>query len=129
MTRSLRAAATVCRRSRLTIAVMLLTAVGLGATAGAAPSRDGGEVRAFAVAYRHHVDRVESYATFEASVREQFDAQIAPHLATQRPNLVTYPEDQGLRASWPTWSVHGAHMPASSCAGERARRSPSPRSR
>lgn len=98
MARSLRAAPPVRRCTRLTIAVTLLTAIGLGAPAGAAPSRDGGELRAFAVAYRHHVDRVESYATFEASVRDQFDAQIAPHLATQRPNLVTYPEDQGLMA-------------------------------
>lgn len=54
--------------------------------------------RLFAVAYRHHVSRAESYETFERSLDQLFEAAIAPDLAGDRPNLVCFPEAMGLMA-------------------------------
>jgi predicted amidohydrolase len=83
------------RRLLLVVPLALLAVLPPAASAQPAPA---GEVRAFAVAWRHEVPRVESYDTFRTAVREQFDADIAPHLHPDRPNLVTYPEDMGLMA-------------------------------
>jgi predicted amidohydrolase len=77
----------------------LVTALSLAVLGPAVAAPQGPqEVRAFAVAWKHEVHQVESYETFRGAVRAQFDTRITPHLADDRPNLVTYPEDQGLMA-------------------------------
>jgi predicted amidohydrolase len=73
--------------------------LGIAALVAAAAAEAGDrQFRLFAVAYRHHVDRVVSYQTYRDSVRAQFLAAVAPNLAAGRPNLVTYPENQTLMA-------------------------------
>jgi predicted amidohydrolase len=75
----------------------VVPAGGAEAADGRAAARDG-RVRVHAVAWRHDVERVDSYDTFRAAVFDHARADIVPQLATDRPNLVTYPEDQGLMA-------------------------------
>lgn len=69
---------------------------------GRSPSTDDSDTRSsarlFAVAYRHHVSRAESYETFERSLDQLFEDSIAPELASDRPNLVCFPEAMGLMA-------------------------------
>jgi predicted amidohydrolase len=55
-------------------------------------------VRVVAVAYRHSPDRVASYETFRASVREVMARHVAPQLPRGRPALVAFPEHTGLMA-------------------------------
>lgn len=59
---------------------------------------DSESARLFAVAYRHHVRRVETYETFERSLRGLFEEDVEPALARDRPNLVCFPEALGLMA-------------------------------
>ncbi|WP_420427399.1 hypothetical protein [Algiphilus sp.] len=74
--------------------LLLLASPGLWAQ-GAAEPRD---MRLFSVAHMHRLDDVTSIASFRAAIREQFEAEIAPHLRADVPNLVAYPENQTLMA-------------------------------
>ena len=56
------------------------------------------EFRAFAVAWKHELAELDSHADFRTAVRAQFEADIAQHLRTDAPNLVSYPENQTLMA-------------------------------
>jgi hypothetical protein len=56
----------------------------------------GGPVRVFAIGLRPLPEDAESQATFTASIRALVDAKVAPHLATDRPNLLVFPENTGL---------------------------------
>lgn len=69
----------------------------LASTAGAGTVAPR-ELRVFAVAYRHHPDRVTSYEAFRSSLEALFDAHIVPHLRADAPNLVTLPENLTLMA-------------------------------
>ncbi len=76
---------------RLSACLLLALIAG---TVGAQPR----EFRAFAVAYKHEIDRSVSYDSFRAAIRQQFEKDIAPYLRDDVPNLVSYPENQTLMA-------------------------------
>ncbi|RMH42939.1 MAG: hypothetical protein D6689_06520 [Deltaproteobacteria bacterium] len=49
-------------------------------------------VRLFAVGHRLSLAEAESPAAFEAAIRATVEADVAPHLATDRPNVLVFPE-------------------------------------
>jgi hypothetical protein len=57
---------------------------------------DAGTLRVFALQMRQHVRHVETYEDFDTKVRCLFEDQVRDDLATDRPNLVVYPEYAGL---------------------------------
>ena len=72
-----------------------VVALALSPNLGNAQARD---FRAFAVAYKHELAAVQDYASYAAVIRAQFEAEIAPQLRADAPNLVVYPENQTLMA-------------------------------
>lgn len=60
----------------------------------------GGPVRVFAVGLRSLPEDMESLERFKASIHAIIDAEVRPHLATDRPNFLVFPENTGLLASF-----------------------------
>lgn len=80
---------------RVALVALLLLA---GGHASAQPEAGTGEMRLFSVAHMHRLEDVTSISSFRAAIRRQFEAEIAPHLRADVPNLVAYPENQTLMA-------------------------------
>src|SRR5688500_7397551 len=59
-----------------------------------------GRFRLFAVGHKFRVADLVTAADFEAAVRATVDAEVVPNLATDRPNLLVFPEDIGLLLSF-----------------------------
>jgi predicted amidohydrolase len=91
-------AALLSRERRGFVAAIIVAVSLLAVTPPPAESADGRVVRVFAVAFHHHIDRVASYATFRFAINDLLDDEVAPHLAGDRANLVTFPENTSLMA-------------------------------
>jgi predicted amidohydrolase len=59
----------------------------------------GGPVRVFAIGLRPLPEEAETQESFAASIRTLVDERVAPHLASDRPNLLVFPENAGLMAT------------------------------
>ncbi len=64
------------------------------------PPGAGGPVRVFAVGQTPTLADAVSYDTFARMVRRAVDRDVVPHLATDRPNLLVFPEDSGFIADF-----------------------------
>lgn len=101
------------RRRPLAVLALLATACGDGAGAAdagpdaagpppaceheaAAPQR----YRLFAVGHKVTMAEAESYASYDAAIRQTVATHVLGHLATDRPNVLVFPEDIGLSASF-----------------------------
>jgi hypothetical protein len=59
----------------------------------------GGPVRVFAIGLRPLPEEAETQTTFASSIRALVEAEVAPFLASDRPNLLVFPENSGLMAT------------------------------
>ena len=63
-----------------------------------APPQVGGPLRVFSVGLKIDVEDAETQESFRAAVRRVVDTDVVPHLATDRPNLLVFPENTGFAA-------------------------------
>ncbi|HEU0032775.1 MAG TPA: exo-alpha-sialidase [Kofleriaceae bacterium] len=57
-------------------------------------------VRVFAVGHHLHVSEGATYASYERAFRQTVEAEVIPHLATDRPNVLVFPESVGFPAAF-----------------------------
>jgi predicted amidohydrolase len=68
---------------------------------GPGPSEEGpgGPVRVFAIGLGIDLEALATVEDFDAFIRATVEADVAPYLATDRPNLLVFPENTGLLAA------------------------------
>ncbi|MFW6052200.1 MAG: hypothetical protein ACODAU_13560, partial [Myxococcota bacterium] len=63
------------------------------------PEPGAGPARVFSVGWKVDLDELETFESFDSAVRERIASEVTPHLATDRPNLIVFPENMGLLAA------------------------------